>query len=75
MLEHIDRHCLLPYADYNHLMNSFVLRLVFCNGSNKSIAKVALQLFLSRYSAMCFTHQMLDVELQVILFYAIQSMI
>ena len=54
-LEYIDRHCLLPYADYNHLMNSFVLRIIFCNGNNKSIAKVTLQLFLSRGSAMCFT--------------------
>ena len=54
-LEYIDRHCLLQYADYNHLMNSFVLRIIFCNGNNKSIAKVTLQLFLSRGSAMCFT--------------------
>ena len=35
-LKHIDRYRLLPYADYNQLMNSFVLRIVFCNGSHKS---------------------------------------
>ena len=52
-LEHIDRHRLIPYADYNQLMNSFVLRIIFCNGSHKS--KVTLQIFLSRSTAMCFT--------------------
>ena len=34
-------------------MNSFVLRIVFCNGSHKS--KVTLQIFLSHSTAMCFT--------------------
>ena len=52
-LEHIDRYCLLPYVDYNQLMNSFVLRIVFCNGSHKS--KVTLQIFLSHSTVMCFT--------------------
>ena len=52
-LEHIDRHRLLPYADYNNLMNSFVLHIVFCNSSHKS--KLALQIILSRGTAMCFT--------------------
>ena len=52
-LEHIDRHRLIPYVDYNQLMNSFVLCIVFCNGSHKS--KVTLQIFLSRSTAMCFT--------------------
>ena len=52
-LEHIDRYHLLPYADYNQLMNSFVLHIVFCNGSHKS--KVTLQIFLLRSIAMCFT--------------------
>ena len=51
--EHIDRYRLLPYADYNQLMNSFVLRIVFCNGSHKS--KVTLQIFLLPSTAMCFT--------------------
>ncbi len=36
-------------------MNSFVLRIVFCNDSNKNVAKVTLQIFLSRCTAMCFT--------------------
>ena len=50
------RHCLLClYADYNHLMNSFVVCIIFCNGSNKSIAKATFQLFLLRCTVMCFT--------------------
>ena len=53
MLEHINRHCLLPYADYNQLMNLFVLHIVFCNGSHNS--KVTLRIFLLRSTAMCFT--------------------
>ena len=44
---------MLPYADYNQLMNSFMLRIVFCNGSHKS--KVTLQIFLLHSTAMCFT--------------------
>ena len=52
-LKHIDRYCLLPYADYNQLMNSFMLHIVFCNGSHKS--KVTLQMFLLHSTAMCFT--------------------
>ena len=52
-LEHIDRHCLLLYANYNHLTNSFVLRIVFYNGSHKS--KVTLQKSLSRCMTIRFT--------------------
>ena len=52
-LEHIDRYRLLPYADYNNLMNSFVMHIVFCNGSHES--KATSQIFLSRSIVMCFT--------------------
>ena len=53
-LEHIDRHHLLSYVDdYIQLMNSFVLHIIFCNGSHKS--KVTLQIFLSRCTTTCFT--------------------
>ena len=52
-LGHIDRYRLLPYADYNQLMNSFVLRIIFCNGSHNS--KVTLQIFLLHSTAICFT--------------------
>ena len=71
-LEHIDRYCLLPYADYNQLMNSFVLRIVFCNGSHNS--KVTLEIFLLRSTCI------LLVILRLICFmnyfiYLIQSMV
>lgn len=61
-LEKVDKRRLLQYATYNRLMNSFVLRI--CFGSDKSARKATLQIFLSKYSAMCFTRNFIGPMFQ-----------
>jgi hypothetical protein len=43
------------YADFNKLMNAFVLRIVFFDSLGKCVCKVTVQIFLATNSAMCFT--------------------
>jgi hypothetical protein len=54
-IDNLDVPSLHRHAQYNKLMNSFVLRILFHSLDSVCVCKVTLQVFVTKGTAMCFT--------------------